>query len=85
LKKIDDNNNNTQEEKSQEINENVQPISLESLSLDENNQKKEDSNNKITPPNRLGGRRSRFRLYRHLSPKSEEPISEDIVHFFYTY
>jgi hypothetical protein len=45
--------NNNQEEKSKEISENVQPVSIESLSLNENNEKKEESNDRTTPPNRL--------------------------------
>jgi hypothetical protein len=55
--------NNNQEKKSEEISENVQPVSIESLSLNENNEKKEDisvenkeSNDRTTPANRLRGR-----------------------------
>jgi len=64
IEKTDDNNNdNNQKEKSQEIGENLQPIAIESLSLNENNEKKEDnlvgneeSNNKNPPSNRFRGR-----------------------------
>jgi hypothetical protein len=45
-----------QEDKSPEIKENLPPISIENLSLNENNQKKEESNDKMTLYNHLRGR-----------------------------
>jgi len=64
IEKIDDNNNNIsiQEEKSEENNKNLEQISIENLSLNENNQEKQESNDKITPPNGLRGR-SKQRKY----------------------
>jgi len=55
IEKIGDNNNN-EEGKSQKINENSQPISIEHLSLEEKNQEKQESNYKTTPSKQLPGR-----------------------------
>jgi hypothetical protein len=59
IEKVDNNNNNNtniNEEKTQENNEITQPISIENLSLEENNQGQQESNDKTTPSNRFRGR-----------------------------
>ncbi|CAF1169407.1 unnamed protein product [Adineta steineri] len=91
IRKIDDNNNNNneEEEKLQEISTDSQSLSLESVQLNENNEKKdisvetEESNEIITPPSQLRSRRLRYRFHRHTpSITTQESIPDSPVEFF---
>ncbi|UJR15068.1 hypothetical protein I4U23_002038 [Adineta vaga] len=84
IEKVD----NNQEEESPIVNDYVQPISFEKLSLEDNNTKKEDTSEDHETPlgteivlSRLRPRRLRFRLSRQTIP-SPEPIPENNVQFF---
>ncbi|CAF4840427.1 unnamed protein product [Rotaria sp. Silwood1] len=89
IEQTDNNNNNNQEQKIDDINENLQQISIDNLSLNDNNEKIEDnviengdSNDKTVSPSRFRSRRFWSRAQRQQSSTSEESTSDNTVQFF---